>query len=226
MRKKIYCYICCINLTKKDVSILVDEKIFINELLKGQINSYKRVSSSYHQISVMAQDEQICDKKLNLRPNASYILIISEKAKQEDEFKCVCIEEKNILLKETDCAIRIANFAKEIKDIQLEVKDAESRHIKTTYTNISPYHIINPTNVDKLKIIDNQAKETRLKLPKLKKYRIYTIFLVHDKVFKIILNIDKTSYSGNNIQPAENIQKLPKPKFKIKNKKSVDTKQE
>ncbi|ONI46120.1 hypothetical protein AN641_02320 [Candidatus Epulonipiscioides gigas] len=213
MEQKEICYIAYINLTPHPISVLIEEKMHIKQLLPKQVKNYKKITSSYHDITIINQQnaQKLCTKKVNLRPNTSYILVISQTLKNELEYKCTLSEEKNIPLKNNCCAVRIGSFTKEAKTINLCTKNEEPKLIKNPYLNLSNYLILDTKKKYYLEIFNSFNKKINCNLPKIKKFRIYSLFLMYDsskKNYYFMPNIDRTSYKCNNL-----VKEIPTPKI-------------
>lgn len=230
MKNKEISHIAYINFTDQPIAILVEEKTHLKQLFPEKIKNYRPISSGFHNISVINRltNGVIVIKRVNLRPGASYMFAISKKSKDESAFKCILSEERNMSFKDIYYAARFGNFAKEIHSVALCTEIDPPILLKNSYTNVSSYSILDPAKKYYLEIIDLEHQTIRLALPKSKKFRIYTLFIRYDdaqKTYKLLSNIDRTSYVGNNLSVLSNTKnsskKLAKTKEKIPRKSKI-----
>ncbi|OOB79696.1 MAG: hypothetical protein BEN18_03170 [Epulopiscium sp. Nuni2H_MBin001] len=75
--------------------------------------------------------------------------------------------------------------------------------LKLPYTTISAYDILDIANKYTLHIVDNNNRHYKVPLPKIKRCRIYSMLIIYEKQkYKLILNIDRTSYMEVDVTEA------------------------
>ncbi|ONI39748.1 hypothetical protein AN640_01640 [Candidatus Epulonipiscium fishelsonii] len=193
-------YITYLNLYNKPVSIIIDENIIVPKLLPNEFLSYKKIDEGYHYLNIHQEDTQdlLYTKKINLKPNASFTLIVSF-TYDNQAVKGNLISEGGIPIKSEQCFVKIGNFAKKFNSINLICKNKIDEPIynhNLEYTILSPYIISNPGKFQ-LIIQDEDNKEYTINLPKFKLYRYYSFYIINvqsSKKYAIMRNIDMVSY--------------------------------
>ncbi len=219
-------HVAYINLTPYIISVLIEEKLHVKQIHPDKINNYKKVSSGYHNLTIInnANNEVLTTKKINLRPESNYMIAIKTVfSKGSQELKCVMAEERNMSFRGPYYAVRIGNFIDSAKVLNLYENNKFFSSIQVPFSSIGAYFNLDPSKKYFLEIIDFYDKKIHIPFPKLKKFRIYTLFLVYNpakKTHHFIVNIDRTSYHGNNLslpdKPPKKVKKAKKDK-KIKN---------
>ncbi|ONI48203.1 hypothetical protein AN643_02765 [Candidatus Epulonipiscioides saccharophilum] len=142
-------------------------------------------------------------------------------SKGAQKLKCMQTEERNISFNGTYYAVRIGNFIDSAQILNLYEDNKLFSLIQIPFLSFSGYFNLKPTKKYFLEIFDPYNKKVHIPFPKLKKFKIYTLFLVYNsdkKTYQLIVNIDRTSYSGNNLSLPEK----PSKKVQMDNKDNLD----
>ncbi len=198
-----FSYITYLNLTNQNFYISIDENISVKNILPYEFISYKKIFYGYHTLTGTfftegeEEVEPIFTKKLNIRPSASFVVVVSPLHNDATKFKCTVSEEKPNNFDQPNCQLRVGNFCDNIENLSLIYnKDEPTDFNLPAYTTIGSYYFLEPKKY-KLKLSLKKGKDIILSLPKLKPFRAYSIFLVYNSIFdkyELNFNVDMPSY--------------------------------
>ena len=187
--------------TRRSLSLFIDDKLYHKNWFYEDFTPYLHLPSGQHQVAIKDSktEDLLFDKRINVKPYASFTYLFAEHPKKEDLLHLFALEDTKKAIHAPHCLLRLAHFAKPIERILLQAGNEKLFFKNIAYTQLSNYTVVEP-NAYPFEVIPTTSEKPLLNLkPKpLKVGRLYTFYLIGNGSkaypYKIVRSIDGPSF--------------------------------